>query len=96
MDFQIGIVVVPLLVVGITQGVKNLFGIEGKANAFIAFGAGFVLMALEHGITGGLISPEVTVYIEWFIKSLAGGLAAIGVYDFGKRGVGVIRGTNAN
>lgn len=95
MEFQIGIVVVPLLVVGITQGVKTLLGVEGKANAAVALGAGFVLTGLSYGITQGLISEQVTVYIEWLITSLAGGLAAIGVYDFGKGAARVARGEPA-
>ena len=94
MDFQIGMVEVAALVLGITQGVKALFGVEGRTNQFIAFGAGLVLVALEHGITEGLISPEATVYIEWAVKSLGGALAAIGVYSFGKRATGLIRKTN--
>lgn len=94
MDFQIGIVDVALLVLGITQGVKAIFGVEGKTNIIIAFVAGFVLVSVSHGIAEGLIPPEATPYIEWFVTSLAGALAAIGAYEFGKRGARAYREVN--
>ena len=94
MDFQIGIVMVPLFVLGITQGLKSVFGIEGKANQIVALIVGFLLTGVSYGIGEGLIPESAAVYIEWFITSLAGSLAAIGFYAFGKSGSTLIRETN--
>lgn len=91
MDFQIGPTDVAMLVLGVTQGVKAIFDVEGKTNIVIAFGVGFVLVSVSHGIAEGLIPPGAIPYIEWFVTSLAGALAAIGAYEFGKSGVKLYR-----
>jgi len=90
----IGTVDVALLVLAVTQGVKALFGVEGKANMGIAFGVGLVSVAVSHGIGQGLIPAEAVPYIEWGFKSVAGAFSAIGVYDFGKRAAGMYREAN--
>jgi hypothetical protein len=91
---NIGTVDVALLVLAVTQGVKALFGVEGKANQAIAFGVAFVLVAISHGTQQELIPSEWIPFIEWFVKALSGALAAIGVFEFGKRGVRLYRVTN--
>ena len=93
MDFQIGMVEVAALVLGITQGIKAIFDVEGKAAIVTAFGVGFVSVAISHGIGEGLIPAEWVPWIDLVYTSLAGALAAIGAYSFGKR-TGLIRETN--
>ena len=94
MDFQIDIVAVTLLVNGIVEGAKKLTGIEGKGALALALGAGFVFGGLSYGIAEGLISPDAIPYIKWVAYSVAVALASIGVYEFGKRGVGLYRAAN--
>ena len=94
MDFQIGMIDVALLVLAVTQGVKALTGAQGKTSLVVAFVAGFVLVALSHGLAEGLIPVDWAPYIEWAVTSIAGALTAIGVYEFGKSGVGLYRAAN--
>ncbi len=82
----IGTINVALLVLAITQGVKAIFGVEGKANQLTALGVGLVLVGISHGISEGLINPIYVPYIDWAVKAVGGGLSAIGLYEFGKRG----------
>lgn len=94
MEFQIDIVVVTLLVNGIVEGAKKLTGIEGKGAVALALAAGFLFGGLSYGIAEGLIPADAIPYIKWGAYSIAVALASIGVYEFGKRGVGVYREAN--
>lgn len=84
MDFVIGGVAVGALIVGLVEFAKK-FGIEDKASSALAFVLGVLLTALAYGIESGLVPANVVPYVEWAIVALAGGPAAMGYYDLGKR-----------
>lgn len=84
MDFAIAGLGVAGLVAGITNGLKNVFGIEGKANQVVAMVVGLILTSLAYGIDQGLIVQTAVPYIEWLVISIGGALSAIGMYDFVK------------
>lgn len=96
MDFTIGYTDVAVLVLAITQAVKALFNVNGKTNQIIALVVGFLLVGISHGIAEGLIPASAIPYIDWFMTALAGALAAIGAYEFGKRGVRLYKATNGH
>jgi hypothetical protein len=81
MDFNIGPISIAALTIAITQGIKNVFGVDGKANQIVAIITGIVLTSLYYGIANGLIPVEAVPYIEWAVVSIAGGLSAIGLFD---------------
>jgi hypothetical protein len=82
MDFSIGTVDVAFLVLAITQAVKAIFGVEGKANQIVALLTGILLVGVSYGMQEGLIDPAYIPHIKWAVTSLAGGLSAIGLYEF--------------
>jgi hypothetical protein len=84
-DSQIGVVAVPLLIVGIVQAVKNLLGWQGNKVCALAMGLGAFFVGLATCLEQGLFTPEAAVLIETAVYALAGGLAALGYYDLGKR-----------
>lgn len=84
MDFNIGPIGVAALTLAITQGVKEIFGIEGKKNQVVAVVVGIILTSLAYGVSTQLIPVEAVPYIEWAVMSVGGGLSAIGLFDFVK------------
>jgi len=89
MDFTIGAIVIPLLIVAVVEAAKE-FGVTGKASRALALGLGFLFGSLVYGIAENLIPAEYVPYIVWVVTSLASGLAAVGYYSFGKRFAGKI------
>ena len=84
MEFAIGGISVALLIVGIVEAAKA-FGVQGNGCKALALGLGVFFYGVAYGIQQDLI-PEVAVpYIQWAVTALAGGLAAMGYYDLGKR-----------
>lgn len=81
MDFNIGPIGVAALTLAITQGIKEIFGVEGKKNQLIAVVVGIVLTSLSYGISNQLIPVEAVPYIEWVVVAIGGGLSAIGLFD---------------
>ncbi|MFA5166584.1 MAG: hypothetical protein WC449_04825 [Candidatus Paceibacterota bacterium] len=80
MDFNIGPIGVAALTMAITQGVKEIFGIDGKKNQLVAVIVGIVLTSLSYGISNQLIPAVAVPYIEWAVVALGGGLSAIGLF----------------
>lgn len=72
------------LIVGLVEFAKK-FGLEGRSLSALAFGLGIVLTAIAYGIDTGLIPAGAVPYVEWVIVAIAGGPAAMGFYDLGKR-----------
>ena len=87
MNFNLDIVWVAALIVGIVEAAKE-FGVEGKASRALALGLGFFFVALAYGIDEALIPAVAVPYIVWFVTALAGALAAMGYYDLAKRFLG--------
>lgn len=84
MDFAIAGVGVAALIVGLVEFAKK-FGVEGRSLSALAFGLGVVLTAIAYGIDTGLIPVGAVPYVEWAVVAIAGGPAAMGFYDLGKR-----------
>lgn len=71
-----------VLVFGMTEAIKKLFNLQGKAVEILAVALGFVFTAIAYGNSSGLIPPEVMVYINWVSIALMGSVAAMGMYKF--------------
>lgn len=81
MDFMIGGISVAILVFGVVEAAKE-FGIEGKGSRALAAFLGVFFVGLAQAVTQNLIPPEVLVWVELAVVGIAGGLAAMGYYDF--------------
>lgn len=66
----------------ITQGLKSIFGIEGKVNQIVAFVVATLLTVMSLAISQGLLSEAVTMWLEIAVSSIGGGLSAIGLFDY--------------
>lgn len=89
MDFTIGTIAIPLLIVGLVEAAKE-FGVAGKASRALALGLGVFFGSLAYGIAENLIPAEYVPYIVWVVTSIASGLVAMGYYSLAKRFVGVV------
>ena len=84
MDFAIGGISVAALIFGIVEAAKQ-FGINGKGSQALALGLGVFFVGLAEAISQGLIPADYVVYVELVVTAIAGGLAAMGYYDFIKK-----------
>ena len=66
----------------ITQGLKSIFGIEGKTNQIVAFVVATLLTILSLAISQGLLPEVVTMWLKIVVSSVGGGLSAIGLFDY--------------
>ena len=66
----------------ITQGLKSIFGIEGKVNQIVAFVVATLLTVMSLAISQGLLSETVTMWLKIAVSSIGGGLSAIGLFDY--------------
>lgn len=84
MDFVIGGISVAILIFGIVEAAKE-FGVSGKGSRALALGLGVFFVGLAQAMAQGLIPPGVLVWVELIVTALAGGLAAMGYYDFARK-----------
>lgn len=84
MDFAVAGISIAALIVGLVEFAKK-FGIEGRSLSALAFGLGVLLTAVAYGIEAGLIPAGAVPYVEWAVVAVAGGPAAMGYYDLGKK-----------
>jgi len=78
---------VAALIMLVVQALKS-FGITNtKTIQAIAFSLGVILVGLNYGMQNGLIGEQVSVYINWIVYALMGGLSAMGLFDFVKIGL---------
>jgi hypothetical protein len=56
--------------------------VQGKWNQLVAVFVGMLLTAIAYGINYNLIPENLVSYVQWVIISFGGGLSAIGVFDF--------------
>jgi len=82
---SLGGISLAVLVVILTEVIKEFAGLEGKAVRAVALGLGFVLSAIAYGMAEGLIPASAAPYIEWLFVAVAGGLGGIGLWHLGKR-----------
>lgn len=83
MNFAIGGVAVAALILGITEAMKE-FGVTGKASRIVVFFLGVIFVAIAAANQESLIDPKIMQWINLGVIALAGGLAAMGYYDFTK------------
>ena len=84
MDFAIGGIGVAALIFGIVEALKE-FGVSGKASRVAVFILGVLFVALAQADAQGLLSEQAMRWVELGATALAGGLAAMGYYDFIKQ-----------
>ena len=84
MNFAIGGVAVAALILGITEAMKE-FGLAGKASRIVVFFLGVFFVAIAAANQESLIDPQIMQWINLAITAIAGGLAAMGYYDFSRK-----------
>lgn len=78
---------VAALIMLVVQAIKS-FGVSNtKIIQAIAFALGVILVGINYGMENGMIGEQASLYINWFVYSLMGGLSAMGLFDFIKLGV---------
>ena len=82
---SLGGISLAVLVVILTEVIKEFAGLEGKAVRAVALGLGFALTAVAYGLAEGLIPASAGPYIEWLFVAVAGGLGGMGLWHLGKR-----------
>ena len=71
-----------VMVFGVTEVVKRLFKLSGRAVEFLAVGLGFLFTFVAYGISSGLIPAEYVPYITWLFAAVVGGVGASGYYKY--------------
>lgn len=79
---NIGDIAVVPFTLAITQAIKNIFNVDGKANMVVALVVATVLSMAALLINQELVSPQVALWIQVVISSVGGGLSAIGLFDY--------------
>lgn len=87
MDFAIGGISVALLIIGIVEAAKE-FGVNGKGSRALALSLGILFVGLSQAIVQDLIPPDFLPWINLGVTAVAGGLAAMGYYDFVRKNFG--------
>ena len=82
---SLGGISLAVLVVILTEVIKEFAKLEGMAVRAVALGLGFALTAVAYGMAEGLIPPDAAPYIEWVFVSVVGGLGGMGLWHLGKR-----------
>lgn len=83
MTYALGTVAVAALIFGITEALKE-FGVTGKASRAVVFVLGVIFVGLAAANEAALISPDIMKYVNLAVTAIAGGLSAMGYYDFTK------------
>ena len=87
-SLSLGGISLAVLVVILTEVIKEFTGIAGKAVRAVALGLGFLLAAVAYGLAEGLIPAAAEPYVTWFFVALAGGLGGMGLWHLGQRFLG--------
>ena len=92
MNFNLDIVWVAALIVGIVEAAKE-FGIEGKGSRILACVLGFFFYGLSFAMDQLLIPEVAFPYIKLVVFALSGSIAAMGYFDLIKRYFGIEKNT---
>jgi len=84
MQFALGGVGVAALIFGIVEAAKE-FGLQGKASRVLVLVLGVFFVGLAQANAQGLLDEQVMQWVNLGVTALAGGLAAMGYYDFSKK-----------
>jgi hypothetical protein len=82
-NYLIASVSVAALIFGITEALKEA-GVKGKASRGVVFGLGVLFVGISAANEQGLIAEQAMQWINLGVTAIAGGLAAMGYYDFAK------------
>lgn len=80
----VGAIAIIPLVMGLVEYAKR-FGLKGQACNALAGALGFLFVALAAAIEQKMIPAEVVPWVNLIVRGLGGTLAAVGLYDLGKR-----------
>lgn len=80
----IGTIPVAALTLAITQALKELFNIEGNTNRVVALVIATLLTFASAAIELESFTLTPAQWVELVVRSIAGGLAAIGAFDYSK------------
>jgi hypothetical protein len=81
---QIGNIAIIPFTLAVTQALKNLFNIDGKANQLVAIGVATILTSISLLIKNEIIVGQTALIVEIVMHSLVGGLSAIGLFDYAR------------
>lgn len=81
MDFYIGTVAVAALIFGIVEAAKE-FGLAGKLCRLLVMILGIGFVGIAAAEAEGLISQQAMMWVKIVVTAAAGGIAAMGYYDF--------------
>ena len=81
MTYALGTVAVAALIFGITEALKE-FGLTGKASRVVVFVLGVLFVGLAAANEASLLPADAMKYINLAVTAIAGGLSAMGYYDF--------------
>ena len=85
MDFTLDMVIVPALIIGVTETLKELFNLKDKQPRIVTVLLGFFLYGLSFAMDQGLIPDPAHVWIKLVVYSFIGAAAAMGYYDIQKK-----------
>jgi len=75
---------VAALIFGIVEAAKE-FGLAGKACRLLVLLLGILFVAIAAADQEGLISEQAMMWVKIVVTAAAGGIAAMGYYDFTKK-----------
>lgn len=84
MNYAIGTIAIGALILGITEALKE-FGIAGKSSRIVVFVLGVGFVGIASANESNLIPADIMQYVNLAVVALAGGLSAMGYYDFTKK-----------
>jgi len=73
------------LIIGVVEGMKELFGLTGKAITGATLAVAFLLFGLAGANAQGMIPADVMVWVNLVIYALAAALSAGGYYTLARR-----------
>ena len=87
-ELSIGPIEAIVLIVGITQFVKEVFTLGGKEAKVLTFAVAFGISAIAFAYGENMIGDAVKPYVELAAVALGGAISAMGYYDLIFRGRG--------
>ena len=83
-DVELNGVSIVALIIGVVEGLKELFGLKDKAVTVATLAVAFLLFGLAGANAQGLIPADVMVWVNLVLYSLAAALSAGGYYHIVK------------
>ena len=87
-ELSIGPIEAIVLIVGITQFIKEVFTLGGRGAKILTFAVAFGISAVAFAYGEGMIGESIKPYVELVAVALGGAISAMGDYDliFRERG----------